>query len=460
MSAAERLLELKELTVDVVEPGGRRRKGALECRLDRHIRFDTEILESFSSTNWQAVVYDALVVAAAVEFCDRSLGRSAMNWGRRFYVFVPVHDPDRWSDPAVMRTLVDALNLLTGDDWHFEFCGRKAGAATPVQNRMEFPHDAEAVIAYSEGMDSCAVDGLERKRLGNKLVRVRVGNKRHDLQRKGRSYVPFAALPYEVRLDGNNAETSVRTRGFKFSIVAAIASYLIHAPYVIVSESGQGALAPAILPVGQGYADYRNHPAFSVLMEKLVSAVLGHRLHYRFPRLWMTKGETLREFVDNCGEEAANWTKTRSCWQQSRQASVSGTRRQCGICAACTLRRLSVHAAGLREPVETYVWETLKAPTFEKGAAREFNHITQALREYALAGVLHFEHFASVRHSTQYDMLKRRATNELARALSQPSDVVTNNLDRLLQHHAKEWSAFTNDLGPESFVRKWIDTAS
>lgn len=460
MNAAARLLELKEVAVDVVERGGRPRSGALACELGRHISFDTEILESFSSTNWQAVVYDALVVAAAVEFCDRTLGRCAMNWGRRFHVRVSVHDSARWSDRTVTRTLFEALNLLTGDDWHFEFRPRRSPAETPGQSRMEFPQDAEAVIAYSEGMDSLAVDGLERKRLGHRLVRVRVGTKRHDIPRKVRPYVPFAALPYEVALDGNNAETSARSRGFKFSLVAAIAAYLINAPSVIVPESGQGSLAPAMLPVGQGYADYRNHPAFTVLMEKFVDALFGHRLRYNFPRLWMTKGETLREFVDNCGVEGAKWAETRSCWQQSRQASVAGARRQCGICAACMLRRLSVHAAGLREPNENYVWETLKAPTFEEGAARGFNHITQALREYALAGVLHFEHFASIRNSTQYDMLKRRATNELARALAQPPDVVADGLDRLLQRHATEWSAFTNDLGPGSFVRKWIDTAS
>src|SRR5712664_322180 len=174
MSAEARFLELKELAVDVFEHGRRPRKGTLACELDRNISFDTEILESFSSTNWQAVVYDALVVAAAVEFCDRSLGRSAMNWGRRFYVRVPVHDPARWSDRGVMRALVDALNLLTGDDWHFEFRGRRAQVATPAQNRMEFPNDAEAVIAFSEGMDSLAVDGLMRRRLGHRLVRVRV----------------------------------------------------------------------------------------------------------------------------------------------------------------------------------------------------------------------------------------------------------------------------------------------
>jgi hypothetical protein len=460
MNAAAQFLELNEIAIDVVERGNRSRRGALVCELGRHISFDTEILESFSSTNWQAVVYDALVLAASVEFCDRSLGRSTMNWGRRFHVRVPVHDPARWLDRAVLRALVEALNLLTGDDWHFDFCPRKSPAEAPGQDRMEFPYNAEAVIAYSEGLDSRAVDGLERKRLGNRLVRVRVGTKSQDIPKKARPYIPFAALPYEVVLDSNNAETSARSRGFKFSLVAAISAYLINAPSAIVPESGQGALAPAMLPVGQGYADYRNHPAFTVLMEKFVGALLGHRIRYIFPRLWRTKGETLREFIDNCGLEAANWAETRSCWQQSRQASVSGSRRQCGICAACILRRLSAHAAGLDEPRETYVWETLKATSFEEGAAQEFNHITRALREYALAGVLHFEHFAALRASTQYDILKRRTTNELARALGQQSDVVANGLDGLLQRHAKEWSAFTNDLGPGSFVRKWIDTAS
>lgn len=458
-NSASRFLELKELAVDVVEAGSRSRKGALPCRLEEHIRFDTEILETFSSTNWQPVIYDALVVAAAVEFCDRSLSRGAMNWGRRFRIYVPVHDRSRWSDPAVVQALTNALNFLTGDDWHFDFRSRKKAATPPAQERMEFPSDAEAVIAYSEGMDSHAVDGLERKRLGHRLIRVRVGTKWRDLPKTERLLVPFAALPYKVKLaSNNNAENSARSRGFKFSIVAAIAAYLIDAPSAIVPESGQGALAPAILPVGQGYADYRNHPSFTALMERFVYALLGHRLSYQFPRLWMTKGETLREFVDNCGE-AVNWIATRSCWQNSRQVSVSGSRRQCGICAACLLRRLSVHAAGLAEPREHYVWEALEAPTFESAVAEGFTNITPALREYAIAGALHFEHLASLRESAHYELLKRRATAELARALTESQDVVANGLDRLLHQHATEWTAFRNHLGPESFVRKWIDTA-
>jgi hypothetical protein len=454
------LLPIKELVVDVVEVGARRRKGMVACRLGRNIDFDLEALESFSSIKWEAMVYDALVVAAVVEFCDRSLARGAMNWGRKFSVHIPVHDPNRWSGKAVTQALVAALNLLTGDDWNFEFRSRKVSAEPPMQDRMRFPSNAEAVIAFSDGMDSRAVAGLESHRLGNRLVRVRVGSKQHDISKRDRLQIPFAALPYSVKLEnGRNAESSARSRGFKFSVVSTMAAYLIDAPSVIIPESGQGALAPALLPVGQGYEDYRSHPVFAALMERFFNALLGCQIQYRFPRLWMTKGETLREFVDVCGIDA-RWTNTRSCWQQSRQVAVSGARRQCGVCAACMLRRLSVHAAGLSEPAENYVWESLKAPTWEEGAAKEFASVTSALREYAIAGVLHFEHFAALPDSVQYELFKRRRTSELARALSEPPAVVTQNLDRLLRQHAKEWSAFTSDLGAGSFVRKWIDGAS
>ena len=39
-------------------------------------------------------------------------------------------------------------------------------------------------------------------------------------------------------------------------------------------ESGQGALGPALAPVGQAYADYRNHPLFTGRMEKFLFALL------------------------------------------------------------------------------------------------------------------------------------------------------------------------------------------
>jgi hypothetical protein len=462
MNMIAKFIELNELSVDVVEEGRHARKNTIACELGRNITFSTELLESFSSTNWQAIVYDALVVAAAVEFCDGRLVRSTMNWGRRFNLRIPVHEYERWRSPAVSDALADALNLLTGDDWRIEFSRRHKKAETPTQNRMEFPTDAQAVIAYSEGMDSRAVGGLEGKRLGTRLVRVRVGTKKPEGPKSERYKKPFAAVPYDVDVEANNTEPTARSRGFKFALVAAIASYLISAPEILMTESGQGSLAPAALPVGQGYPDYRSHPVFMRRVERLALALFGNKVSCRFPRLWRTKGETLREFVDVCDPDPSVWISTWSCWQQSRHSSVAGTKRQCGVCAACILRRMSVHGAGLAEPQTNYVWENLRASSFEDGASAEFDRarITPAMREYALAGVLHAEHFASMRESDQYALLKRRVEGELSRALGEPLDAVAANFDRLLKQHRKEWRSFTDQLGDASFVRLWIDRKS
>lgn len=449
-----------ELVVDVVEPGVRRRKGVVACRIGQNIKFSLDVLESFSSRKWQSIIYDMFIVAAAVEFCDRSLARSTKNWGRRYFLSIPVHDPYRWTDKAVVKSLTDALNLLTGDDWHFSFRARRTPAEAPRQDRMIFPSNVAAVLAYSDGMDSCAVAELEGMRLGSQLLRIRVGGNQSDVSKRERAKIPFMALPYDVKLDSRrNAESSARSRGFKFSVVSAISAYLVDAPSAIVPESGQGALAPVLLPVAHSYEDYRSHPVFTVSMERFIYALLGYRISYEFPRIWYTKGETLKAFIDAVDGDP-RWRATRSCWQQSRQVHVLGKRRQCGVCAACILRRLSVYAANLSESPETYVWESLSAPTWEKGAAATFKGHTKALREYSIAGVLHFKHLAELKDSPQYSLVKRHRASELSLSLRISSSDVERKLDRLLKMHASEWLQFTKELGPESFVRQWIDEVS
>ena len=49
MNTSLGLLELPELAVDVVEQNERARKGARACELERHIKFDTAILESLKA---------------------------------------------------------------------------------------------------------------------------------------------------------------------------------------------------------------------------------------------------------------------------------------------------------------------------------------------------------------------------------------------------------------------------
>jgi hypothetical protein len=203
---------------------------------------------------------------------------------------------------------------------------------------------------------------------------------------------------------------------------------------------------------GQAYPDYRVHPNFSRRMERLFKALTGKAPWYEYPRLWHTKGETLRESASL--KAAPTWTDTRSCWQQSRQSSVGHHRRQCGVCAACMLRRMSMFAAGIDEPPETYIWERLSAMDFEEGAAQGFVHITPAMRHYAIAGVLHMDHLADLAESPAHARTIHRAARDTAEALERDSVSVEQQLHSLLERHAAEWRAFRRALGPSSFVSK------
>src|ERR1035441_4360769 len=354
--------------IDIVEPEGLVQSGRLRCDIGKHVTFSTEHLESYCFASWEPVIYDVLLVAAAVEFADRTQRRSAMKWDRQIELRIPVHDPDRWNDTRVFQALHETLNFLTGDQWNVCFYRRGRAVNAPQQGRFDLPADLATVIPFSDGLDSFAVGGLMSQQLGNKLIRVRLGSKRHRNQSAARPRQPFTSVPYRVRPGARPfAESSARSRGFKFALISGLAAYLAKAHHVIVPESGQGALGPALVTVGQAYEDYRSHPSFTCRMEIFIKALLGHQVRYTFPQLWETKSETLRKFINQT--ENPSWSATWSCWQQNRHSSVNGKRRHCGICAACMLRRLSVHAAGLAEPAEAYVWENLGATSFWQGAS-------------------------------------------------------------------------------------------
>jgi Queuosine biosynthesis protein QueC len=443
------------LRVDVYEPGTRPRSGWLACKIGDDVRFSTEELSSFCFAKWEPLVFDALLVAAVVEFCDRSQKRPVHRWTREFHVRIPVHQPRRWSRSNVSAALHEALSFLTGDRWVIEFVARKGDQAPPLQSTFELPVGTLAIIPFSEGMDSRAVAALVGKVLGDKLLRVRLGSKAADYECLSRFGQPFASVPYNVRAGGLAfSESSARSRGFKFATISGLTAYLSKAEQIIVPESGQGAVGPSLVPVGQAYEDYRNHPLFTDLMEKYLEALLDHRPRFEFPRLWHTKGETLKEFVTDC-KDIEKWGSTWSCWQSARQVSVNGHKRQCGVCAACMLRRQSVHAAGLTEDRETYVWDDLTASSFKKGAAKGFDQITQALREYAIAGTLHLDHLAALRSSDTGKATIGLCAFQLSNSRKLTEENVAAKLDRLLAQHENEWGAFVKSLGTQSFVANW-----
>lgn len=445
--------------IDVVEPGGSVRRGRVRCEIDEHLKFDAKGLATYCLTDWDTTVYDAFVVAAAVQFCDHTARRSSTGWGRDMALRVPVHDPDRWGSTDVSRTLHDALAFLTGDRWRIDFVARKGRSVTAPERLLEIDGGSCKVTPFSDGLDSYVAAGLLHPRLGNTLIPVRLGRKSGNAERSGNSRTSaFASMPWSVSYGkSGSVETSARSRGFRFALLSGVAAFLCKAPEIVVPESGQGALGSPLAPVGQAYADYRNHPRFTDKMEALVSALFGHAVRYSYPHLWQTKGKTLAAFLDACGDDRG-WMETRSCWQGARQVSVAGRRRQCGICVACLLRRMSMHAARRCEDPETYVWEDLSAACFEDGAAQAFTNRkpSGAMYEHAIAGVLHLDHLAALGRSPAKGATFRRQAFFLSRSLGSNEEETQASLQRMLRRHGEEWREFVDSLGPRSFVAQWI----
>lgn len=458
-TAAETSSPSRTTAIHVAERGTRTPRRLVRCEIGQDVQFSTESLESYFFAGWKPAAYDALLVAAAVEFADITNRRRTHHWGRDFELRIPVHDPALWTNRHVSQALHDVLAFLTGDRWDIRFYARKR-SEPPRQSRLTLDTTVEAVIPFSNGLDSRAVAGLLAREMGSKLVRIRLGSGSPDGEALSRGRQPFTAVPYSVRpAKLARRESTARSRGFKFAIISGIAAYLANAERIVVPESGQGALGPALVTVGQSYEDYRSHPLFTRRMEILLEALFGHRVQYNFPQIWQTKGQTLKQFVAECADQS--WSSTRSCWQQNRQVSVAGQARQCGICAACMLRRMSIHAAGLSERCDRYVWESLSVSRFDAGASSSFDKkkITGSLREYAIAGVLHLDHLAGLVNSKANAHALDLAAFQLGEALDLSKAETHSRLGHLLQQHAREWGSFVDSLGNESFVAQWAASA-
>ena len=446
--------------VHVVEQGASARPHWVRCEIGENLKFDMGGLQSYCLANWDERVYDTFVVAAAVQFCDHTKRRPSAEWGRNFVLRIPVHDPDHWNSAEVSSPLHDALRFLTCDRWQITFEPRKTSASVPHPGNFNLPGDTSVIIPFSDGLDSHAVAGLMKLEHAHKVIRVRLGQKSWHGYQNGSPLPHFTSVPYHIGYGKNcSVETSGRSRGFKFAVLSGLAAYMSGAKDVFMPESGQGALGPSLVPVGQAYEDYRNHPLFTDLITTFLSALLGHTVRFTYPRLWYTKAETLTEFVAKCPEDDSNWDQTRSCWQGQRHVSVSGKMRQCGICAACMLRRMSVHAAGLSECKQSYVWENLTTTRYEDGAAPSFENRKPkgTMHEYAIAGTLHLDHLAGILHSRANQAGLSRQVFRLSRSLGRPEKEIRAKLERLIRKHTDEWKGFVGSLGPASFVAQWVE---
>ena len=265
-------------------------KDALTAMVGRDIIFNAAVLDTFDVRGFRSVHYDLMLLCAAIEFADRRWKRP-QSWNRDLRVMVPVTDLGAWQKREVLESLNSVLRHLTCDEWKLSFV--QAENPSPIgerQGELRFPNTKTFAIAYSKGLDSRAVAALSGDR--DQALCIRVAQYR-QYRKTGDSY--FAQIPFKVHVPRSN-ESSFRSRGFQFAAVTAIAAHLSNLTRIVTPESGQSALGPVLLPLHNIYSDYRNHPTFFRKMERFIKALLSHRVHYEQPRLWYTKGQTLRAF--------------------------------------------------------------------------------------------------------------------------------------------------------------------
>lgn len=439
------------------ESKARGKQGDFLCTIGTNIKVNATHLGQYCSGEMDARSDDLVVLAGVVAFADRTLRRATSRcWARELHISVPVLDLAFWKQSSVHAELRELLNLLTGDVWHLAFTQRHDALDCEPQSNLGLRNIATPyVMPYSDGMDSFAVARLLNESEPDvPLIMVTTGGRRDaDAEaEKGRwnSQRFRFAVPFRVRgAKGSFRELSFRSRALIYATMGAIAAKMAGAKKIIVSESGQGALGPWLAPVGNEADDLRMHPLLTSKMSRFMSKVLGADLAFDHPRLWSTKAQTLRELVRiNAAQDVEN---TRSCARDARHGSHDGLLRQCGVCAACLLRRVSMYEAGIREPSTTYLWTDLGAPTMDQGAQKDLPEASANDVDQAAWGVMAMQQLADV----PKESLSSRAW-ALAKVMECTAAEVETRLHELVGQHADEWNRFVDAQGKRSFLRQWM----
>lgn len=427
-------------------------KGACSeyARIGQEIRLAPQVLNALAEGKYHPIHYDLLVFCAAIEYADRRWRRRD-TWSRVLRITIPVTELAIWQRPEVSESLAGVMRHLTCDTWHFDFVQAQTHKSFKGQTKIVFPEKKTFAIAYSEGLDSRAVWALSGP--ASEALCIRVA-KRYNTAKTGDSL--FTQIPFSVTMSESkqSRESSFRTRAFQFAAVTAIAAQIADLNRIVLPESGQGALGPALLPLHRIYADYRNYPTFFRKMEHFIHGLLKHEVHYEQTRLWSTKGQTMREFLKLPDQNKEHLINTRSCWQ-SRHIVNLGKRRQCGLCAACLLRRFSLYAADVKEPDDTYVIYDLSLSNTRDAMSTIPEKEIPSMLDHAIAGVRHFQQFSDM--SNLPDTALKVHSLELSEAINTSEAETLKNLRTLLVAHAEEWRAFISAQGRNSFLLNWMD---
>lgn len=404
---------------------------------------------------------DVLLLAGVAARVDRVVRRQlSRGWARRLHIRMPVHEPERWSRPDVSAALREALDLLTGDEWSFEFVGRRA--EEQVLQLPLFPRAPARVstLSYSGGLDSYCGLAMWQPAVGEALLLVHTRNAQSSRKLIANTLdgqpVHHVSVPVHFPKIGAHAEDTYRTRTFTFLVAAAVGSRLGGGSDVVVSENGQGALGPALVRFPGEHPYYSTHPIFTRRLADFLGKLWsdGAEPRFRHPAVLRTKGEVLRELAG--ASAIPNWRATRSCSQSNARNKGTGAPSQCGVCGGCLLRRLSLHTAGLApfgSDAEGYLWADLSAERLDD-SVRFDCPTTDNDRRIAVHAALGMASLCDFADAPPSDHTMLTLAEDVSFGLGVDLEAAAAGTRRLVRAHRDEWRSALAELAPSSWLRR------
>jgi 7-cyano-7-deazaguanine synthase in queuosine biosynthesis len=291
---------------------------------------------------------DWLWIAGSLYAADVACQRGTdLGWTRRIELHVPVSDPARWA-PFEAR-LEDAFGRLTYDQLKLTFHPRTVTPSPPRQSRTP-SGDAEAIALLSGGLDSFA-GGLELvasspatffvSHAGAPVTRTAQLAVEPILKQRA-AQAQFAAFRAQRRRDFGPREGSERSRTMLFLACAGLLSAALDVQKIYLNENGVLAVHLPLTEARIGSLSTRTaSPSFVDSFGDLMSEALEKNLVVHNLLVNRTKPDVVELAVaQGSGNDLA---RTISCW------SIGHTRRHCGYCAPCMIRRISTGIHGVQD---------------------------------------------------------------------------------------------------------------
>lgn len=418
------------------------RSSDIDCVIQHHFKIDPRILQNFSAKIIRPVEQDLVVVAGAIAYADRLVRRlRSKGWSRNLTLTIPVSDPLHWTKGAVSKTLVEAIEYVTGDIWSFAFVQGQAVSLVTEQSSMDFTRGNYVVMPFSDGLDSFLQWQLLKKEESRSNV-LRVHTHSRASNRRRNKLIDLSRDKSDQRLAMpvslsklSHPEPTYRSRTFLFFSIAALAASKVGASRIVVGENGVGTHGPGMVPFGDEYPHRTTHPAFTRRLATFINAALGANVSFEHPQQFRTKGQVLKHAI-SLG--VSGWEHTHSCTRSARN-QLDGL--PCGLCGGCLLRRTAVHHAGLRDG--RYFWDNLSAVELDDCCSEPDGRLAaKSDHEIVRHGVLDMDSFAAVASQQDSAEVFERAAWEVVEEVGPDHASVAEEIASLARNHASEWSAF------------------